>query len=314
MSRPMLSPRAELMRLANQQVPLNALGLPQGFYRPDLLPSISPDSPPPCEQSGDAENLPAVVNSGVQKWNGGAGTAKGGAVTPSADSTLESLPSEVRDTVRTAYTPLSHAEGFPVLPDGRPFWSQLDFEPHEAFTAFEGYLEQGLRGARQLFILVEELKPRMNGNTPTLLELTEHFHLYSWAARTRSYDVCSAAAIKQQRALLAMDVESKHYLHATQLFNKLMIYMNSPEFMQSMSAKGAVDLLRTLIEWQRISTGLPARGISGTTEQSPVLETFETIMRQVAPTSEGSTINPVLNAQTELRKAILSNPETAGIA
>jgi hypothetical protein len=40
-----------------------------------------------------------------------------------------------------------------MTPDGQPFWQKLPCEPIDAYLAFQGYLEQGTQGGRQLFVL-----------------------------------------------------------------------------------------------------------------------------------------------------------------
>jgi hypothetical protein len=67
------------------------------------------------------------------------------------------LPTAVLDErqLRLAFVPLHYDEGYPVLPNGKPFWQQFEFEPRDAFTGFQCYLKQGATGSRQLFMLAE---------------------------------------------------------------------------------------------------------------------------------------------------------------
>jgi hypothetical protein len=44
-----------------------------------------------------------------------------------------------------------------MTPEGHPFWQKLPCEPIDAYTAFQGYLEQGTTGGRQLFVLSNNL-------------------------------------------------------------------------------------------------------------------------------------------------------------
>jgi hypothetical protein len=61
------------------------------------------------------------------------------------------------DVLRAAYVPLNYDCGFPMQDDGRPFWERfLQFEPLDAFVAFQAYLQQGTNGRRQMFLMADD--------------------------------------------------------------------------------------------------------------------------------------------------------------
>jgi len=150
--------RADIVREASRRVPLNQLGLPEGFHRSDLLHTDCVKKVLTQDELMRSPNDPHIdLSRGILTDEG---------------------PLLILDErlIRLAYVPLDYRENFPTLPNsGQPFWAQLDFEPTEAFKAFEAYLKQGTdEGARRLFALAcipsiqaltgASLPPYPNGN------------------------------------------------------------------------------------------------------------------------------------------------------
>jgi hypothetical protein len=114
-----------------RRVPRTHNGIPDGFYRADL---IHPDQ--------------------IVKGKSSTAEILG---TPNTGGALDEEVLQLDERLlRVAYVPLCYDEGFPTLPDGQPFWAQLDFEPVHCYLAFQAYLEQGTRGTRQLGALVTD--------------------------------------------------------------------------------------------------------------------------------------------------------------
>ncbi len=134
--------RAYVCREASRLVPTNTRGLPEGFYRSDLL-SVA------CVL--DRRSADEIINPTARK-SGPAPTAESVAGRVFHQDDILILDERV---LKGAYVPLSYDEGYPTLPDGRPFWSQLDFEPPESYAAFRAYLDQGTKGHRELFRLAD---------------------------------------------------------------------------------------------------------------------------------------------------------------
>ncbi len=359
-----LPPRAELVRRLTGHLTLNSFGLPEGIYRPDLLPDLSyetlipngwmpsqypladvtsqvsaapkfdiegeivgialdQDSNDNQDDHDQAANLPT---SGESPTSNGSPGSKGELVSASEQNEHEKL-------LRTAFLPLSYVEGFPAQPDGRPFWHKFDFELQDAHEAFQAYLAQGNAGARQLFLLPETLEASgMNGTTPNTAELQEFFHLYYWDFRARAFDLFRVAEARKIRENRAFSTENGQYLLASRLQDMIETYMlpdpNDPnsesDFLELMTPKAAIDLLKLVTQLQRINVGLPANApaealINGNSEHTAPGASLEVILRSVSRQS-----NPSLavvdespkeaNERMVMLEKALEDPHTAELA
>lgn len=77
--------------------------------------------------------------------------------------------------LQKAYVPLNYDEGYPMTPEGQPFWQKLPCEPIDAYLAFQGYLEQGTSGGRQLFVLSSNINLQQR-IAALRTQRTEHTH------------------------------------------------------------------------------------------------------------------------------------------
>lgn len=212
-----------------------------------------------------------------------------------------------------AFVPLTYSEGFPTLPDGLPFWDQLDFEPSDVYLAFRGYLDRGRMGARQLSSL--EGAPDIPESVATLKTLQESFHLYYWKFRARAYDMFELAALRRARERRALLLEDDHYFVAQRLMKVVKLYLMGDEFRDLLTPKVALDALKTVVQLQRISSGLPAHGPAepDTKEPPAPAASFEVILRNlVDPRDE----KPIIDGDTGkvIMERALQDPETASLA
>lgn len=224
--------------------------------------------------------------------------------------------------IHVAYVPLSYHEGFPTLSDQTPFWELFAWEPAEAHRAFKAYIKMGKKGARTLFDLANALPDHpdfQGGSPPSLSELTEWFHLYYWAYRSRAFDLFHVAARRKNRAQLIMDMEDNHYKKATKLWGQLMTYMNpGGEFWETITPQAAVQMLKILPQIQRMSLGLPANGVGSNvdTQSDAGVSSLEVVLRQIA--ESGGVSSDANNAvgdnsqavQEDFRRDVLKNPES----
>ncbi|KKL46560.1 hypothetical protein LCGC14_2344340, partial [marine sediment metagenome] len=160
--------KIEVVKAAASTLPLNSFGLPDGYYRPDLLPTtllpehsdvtgslpvadaINDVLPSGCPLEGDPVTTETDASSDADNDASSIGNQESQELTVT-NGARESILD--RQVLQNAYTPLMYDEGFPTQPDGRPFWDRLEFEAVEAFEAFKVYLNQGRAGARQVYDL-----------------------------------------------------------------------------------------------------------------------------------------------------------------
>lgn len=344
-----------MVKSAAKLLPINSYGLPEGIYRPDLLPNIFKplelNEPPEflAEPLKDTEGISSLEEIEVNL-----------ADEPPEASALQGALSKA--SLTSAFSPLCYSEGFPAQEGGRPFWTQLEFEPLEAYQAFEEYLVQGLTGVRQLFLLpnilngpngpnnseapksaesaesteatkspdlaafqtVQAVQSSQNVQTvqPTthqevrLGELQEFFWLYYWEWRAKAYDMFNIVARKQQRISRALQMEDDHFLVAERLNAIALTYIDdnpNGEFMQLMTPKVALEMLKNGTALQRISVGLPASGPSPNQKSEGFQGTsIEVQLRTIAQQNGVSEISSQDNTST-LRE-VLRSPETAALA
>lgn len=206
--------------------------------------------------------------------------------------------------VRNAYSDLSFEYGYPTLPDGRPFWHKLDFEPGFCYGAFQIYLENANNssGPREISELSEnaellQIAAQIKGqseqvsSTELAQQLTEYYHLYFWKHRTKAYDIYKEAAYRHAKLKRQISTEDVHYNLAVNLLQQLRAkVLETPKFFEEMSPKTAIDLLGKLVAIQRVSSGLPAAGPLASKE-SPDETSFEMILRSIAQKAGSNSMN-----------------------
>jgi hypothetical protein len=190
--------KADVVRAVAPSIPLNSYGLPQGFFRTDLLPTdhsvlrrklhvyhdagantnanandpdalqlpTSVDKQPTSQGKFDELDTPeqSAIDD-VVNLNDLQGAPVPANVTIEGSNELEIfVPHHI---LRAAFVPLDYLDGSPITPDGFPFWEQLSFEAHEQFLAFSIYLEQGSMGARQIHKIIDNPGYRQIKQLPT---------------------------------------------------------------------------------------------------------------------------------------------------
>lgn len=366
---------AALMKL----VPCNQLGLPEGIYRPDLLPA-PPGKNPQVDKGQEESSLLASTSTPTSATNsenvsrrsdsdasGGKVEQERDAVESSESSETESKKGDIetpqvstespthpgsdlpcRDSgddtllvpapfhsqaqeiqlalndhpeVKAAYVPLSYLEGFPTL-YGVPFWVQLPFEDFTAYKCFDLYLRQGRSGARQIYILSEDKQFPENVTDQELHDFSE---TYFWAARTKSYDMFSAAHRRKEREQRAISTENEHYLLAERLMKIAECYLTEQgdELAEMMTPKMLLEFVKTSTQLQRISAGLPATGPSPHRQEqngdAPHGEStsLEIIMRSIAKETGASKETEIVDTSSEHKsklREIMKDEDAIGLA
>lgn len=223
---------------------------------------------------------------------------------------------------QAAFYQLSYEEGFPTLPDGRPFWHKWDNEPAEAFAAFELYVDLASTGPRYIQQLLQSsellhLMPNLN-----IQQLQEFYHLYYWKERARAHDLFKEAAYRHIRTRRALQTDDYLYDKSTKILDMAVRAMDTPEFQKQLQndPKLALDVFDKMARVRRTAAGMPAAAPMD--DDARKLPDFEVTMRQVVErsvtphnsASSGTTIDEkgriIPNNNAFLRGA-LNDPRTA---
>lgn len=228
----------------------------------------------------------------------------------------------LREDLKAAFIPLNYDEGFPTLPDGRPFWEKFDFEPVQYNQAFQAFLQmpQVNGGIRTL----NDLSRVMEANNLLTIDGFDHreftlkfqiiAQVYLWHLRARAYDLYKAAAYRKNQELRAIGVQETHFNMSSRLLKRLSEYMESEEdFWDLMTPKVAMDMFKALVATQRISVGLPATAPPSSKEGEGGGNSFEMILRTLAQQG-GSQEVARIGQDNRLAAKILESPEATQLA
>ncbi len=324
----------EALRALQSEIPLNDFGLPTGIYRTDLLPFH--DYKPHLSGNGHGADLIILDDLGpddtteegrerIRSWYEEEGLPKPKesdgedasndehalttthATAPAREYRVAGFPV---DALSKAYVPLQYDEGFPAFLNGSPFWGRLDYEPGDAFQAFQRYLQMTLgraadiendedfgeaaSGTRSISQLAAILHPDSD-----LLKMADtyqgYYHLYYWNARAHAYDLFRVAEYRNQQELRAIETQDEHYVEARRLRARLMQYFqDDPNFWDMMTPKVGIDFFKTLTGVERISAGIPAAGPQAADREGGAGKPFELHLKTVAQSNRqdsGATVD-----------------------
>lgn len=325
----------DAIRALTAEIPLNDFGLPTGIYRTDLLPyhDYKPNGAP-------APEVRALLEHEVEEEM----EINGHSPQDLTSLTTQHVPEvgEKEDVYRIAgfparalhgaFMPLQFDEGFPAFESGLPFWSRLDYEPSDAFEAFQKYLQmslgrastldgQGLdeeydgvdaTGTRDLATLVGDNFPE---NKILMMSkiYQEYYHLYYWGMRAHAYDLYRVAQYRTQQEIRAVETQADHYVQSRRLRHRLMQYMNNEEdFWDMMTPKTGLDMLKTITQLERISAGLPAAGPINEAAEASRGKPFEVTMRTVAQTNRRAP-DKVINEDGQVLDKALEDPNATEV-
>ncbi len=293
--------QVEAMRSLTKEIPLNDFGMPTGIYRTDLLP-FHDYKPSHSTPTTVAELVPTSLP--ALEFN--AENAKG--LTEGLHEPYIEEPQTYRiagfpaETIHNAFMPLQYDEGFPAFGSGLPFWAKLDYEPADAFLAFEEYLQmskgkmpidmedeadeyngEAATGSRNISLLATSMH---NGKGLEMASLyQDYYHLYYWGMRAHSYDLCRLAQHRAQQEIRAVETLDDQYVSARRLRHRVMMYMeNNEDFWDLMTPKIAIDVLKTSSQMERISAGLPAAGPPNANQPNNGGRTFEMEVQTISQT------------------------------
>jgi len=313
---------------------MNDFGLPTGIYRTDLLPyhdykEHSPTIAPVAPMGGNGVGVGVIEHSDIEN-----------------DLSLTSVPQEEQteldiyriagfpaESLHGAFMPLQFDEGFPAFENGQPFWSRLEYEPNDAFEAFQKYLQMSL-GTPGTVPKYDDTDNEYDGTSATgtrnisilaanqfvdkqVLQMAQiyqqYYHLYYWGMRAHAYDLYRIAQYRTQQELRMVETQDEHYVQTRRLRHRLMQYMNNEEeFWDMMTPKTGIDMFKTVTTLERISAGLPASGPINEANEANRGKPFEVTLRSVAQTNR-RVQNVSLDEEGEVLDKALEDPETTEV-
>jgi hypothetical protein len=168
--------------------------------------------------------------------------------------------------LQSASFDLDYSEGYPCQQDGTPLWSQLAFEPTNAYTVFLEYLGATRREDEE-GRLVSPVRTFFNTSKVLAIpeaKLRDLSYLYYWPARAKAYDLFMIANFQKQRETRALFVEDDHFLKARRWMKKAEARLEDifadDDLLFDMKPKEVFNMFKELMVLQRISAGLPANG------------------------------------------------------
>ncbi len=299
----------EAIRALTEETPLNDFGMPTGIYRTDMLPfhdyipkrialGIVKETVVPSETEGSPD---------LQLANG-----------EDKEYRIAGFPARA---LGAALMPLQYDEGYPAFDNGIPFWGRFEHEPVDAFIAFQEYLSmqrgrasnekedeyngESASGLRSITELVTRNHPNETLVKTALYQ--GYYHLYYWGMRAHAYDLFRVAQHTKQQELRAVETVEEHYVLSRRLRHKLMSFFDGEDFMDLMTPKTAVDMLKTLTQMERVSAGLPAGGPASEGSNGKMGVTFEATLKSVSQTHR-SEKGHTLTEDGEILEEVLKDP------
>lgn len=179
---------------------------------------------------------------------------------------------------QVAWISFDFVDGYPTLPPNtHPIWDKLDFEPLDSYNAFMHYLEQGIDDVRSLQNTQDAFKT---------LPLSEFRIVYYYDLRCKAYDLYKLAYSKHIRAKRIMQSGDDYYVQSVQLANIAETYIQSAEFIDTLTPKIALEALRLSHQLAQSSLGIDKKAESTTgVDVSAELNTIDPVSGSIIPDS-----------------------------
>ncbi len=204
-----------------------------------------------------------------------------------------------------AWIPLDYSEGYPTFGAAAiPFWERLEGESGKYHDFFKAYV--GLEGVRSTFSLSSFPNISSIGGNATLLASLKE--VYYWEYRAKAFDLYIHAARTRHRALAARNTEDGHLIFSRELVDQAKGLLK--ERMGSISEQGLINLLKTGLQLERISVGLPAAGVSAQSASPTNITDIKTIINHYAQEEVRSGEVTTDSGKKMLARA-LKDPKTA---
>lgn len=276
--------KANLLEQLTGTIPTNEYNLPDFVYRADLLDHVwiatilNNIKNPPTPTASEFQATTTSISSAAQARSAGT--------------------TDIQAHLDASIVRLIYHEGFPTMPNGIPFWMQLDFEPKVAYDAFLEYLELGANRALHKL----QLSP--------LDEVREHYHMFYWSYRVRAFDLYRLANATKVRLQRALEVDDNHYTTAGRLLKSVTDVLGqfNAEEIKEVGFEKLVGVLDKLAKIQRVAVGMSATGGSAD-EGGPKAPTTSVIIQQIAQNTPQTRVE-----QHEDLDILHDNPEALDLA
>jgi hypothetical protein len=157
---------------------------------------------------------------------------------------------------------------------------------------------------------IDGIAPEYDNSTRLMLVLRQWYQVYQWAYRAKAYDQFYVTSLQRQRQMMAIQLESNHYLIAERLAQKALVFMGVaqsedgkiPEealtesgqnrFWAEATPKVILETLAMAVKLQRLSLGL-----QGAAPSNPVVINQTTNVQ-----ATGSSGNPNTNTRSIARE------------
>lgn len=248
-------------------IPLNEYELPTYVYRPDML-----------DHRFIADTLLSLRNGtpvGSQPSEEASATAITQPHSAAVAKTVQAGIQDIQAQLDAAMVPLHYYEGFPALETGTPFWSQLTYEPKDAFDAFISYLECGpTRTLQMLSAFPHE-------------DVIDWFHTYYWGTRVRAFELFRVVNANKLKISRMLQTEDSHYMMADKLLNTVNSVLSTfdGDAIKEVGFEKLVGILEKLVKVQRISVGLNANGGSNDENAGKSAPTTNVLLQQIVANS-----------------------------
>jgi len=206
-----------------------------------------------------------------------------------------------------AIVPIAYEDGYPTMPNGTPWWYQMDHEPLPAYTLFKCFLEQAEQeGIR----ILANLAAQQNVPAEVMSQTSMEFY---WTARARAYDLFIVAAEAKRREHRIRKTENYHFEQADKLLKPILDRFNSnPDLVEGLSAMEMLEFFERLHKIQRTSLGLTGQQSSTNKDAPSPGSSVEVILRSL--TKNSGLTEQGQEAIGSRIQAMLANPEMAIMA
>ena len=241
----LLSERAQVACLAARLLRVDTRGLLIGYYRVDLLPALSTLPPLVTDLllNQSTSDKPTPTPTPINPTSDHSKAAK-----QQQTLDLQEAYRLLKEACEHAYTPMYCFEGPPAQEDGSPFWNRLPYEDSIAYEAFQSYIQQGFDGPRLL----------TPDSTNSLQELQELYVMHYWPFRAKAFDLFKSAALRYERNQRVHGTKEAHFLIASKLLEKAVSRMSDDDFLNDLTPREGMEMVKTLAALQRVSLDMPA--------------------------------------------------------